>query len=110
MGQVWRIQPFTDDLLPIGRNVFVFSIFCLNIFIESKNRENVDDGKVYFDFRHPQRSIDGLNFFHMTPFELILVGWLVGFYGISTFVGYLTPNPFLYRFQTIQFSMSIQFN
>ena len=24
-----------------------------------------------------------------------LVGWLVGFYGISTFVGYLTPNPFL---------------
>ena len=24
-----------------------------------------------------------------------LVGWLVGFYGISTFFGYLTPNPFL---------------
>ena len=24
-----------------------------------------------------------------------LVGWLVGFYGISTFVGYLTPNTFL---------------
>ena len=23
------------------------------------------------------------------------VGWLVGFYGTSTFVGYLTPNPFL---------------
>ena len=22
-------------------------------------------------------------------------GWLVGFYGISTFVGYFTPNPFL---------------
>ena len=43
-----------------------------------------------------------------------LVGWLVGFYGISTFVGYLTPNPFLYKesvhFQTIQFSMSIQLN
>ena len=26
-----------------------------------------------------------------------LVGWLVGFYGISTFVGYLMPNPFLYK-------------
>ena len=26
---------------------------------------------------------------------LSLVGWLVGFYGISTFVGYLRPNPFL---------------
>ena len=24
-------------------------------------------------------------------------GWLVGFYGISTFVGYLMPNPFLYK-------------
>ena len=24
-----------------------------------------------------------------------LVGWLVEFYGISTFVGYLTPNPLL---------------
>ena len=24
-----------------------------------------------------------------------LVGWLVGFYGISTSVGYLTPHPFL---------------
>ena len=23
------------------------------------------------------------------------VGWLVGFYAISTFVGHLTPNPFL---------------
>ena len=31
---------------------------------------------------------------------LKLVGWLVGlfgFYGISTFVGYVTPNPFLYK-------------
>ena len=27
---------------------------------------------------------------------IIVVGcWLVGFYGISTFVGYLMPNPFL---------------
>ena len=25
-----------------------------------------------------------------------LVGWLVEFYDISTFVGYLLPNPFLY--------------
>ena len=24
-----------------------------------------------------------------------LVGWLVGFCGISTIIGYLTPNPFL---------------
>ena len=42
------------------------------------------------------------------------VGWLVGFYGILTFVGYLMPNPFLCKysvlFQTIQFSMSTQIN
>ena len=46
------------------------------------------------------------------PRRLSLV-WLVGFYGISTFVGYLTPNPFLFKsvlFKTIQFSMSTQFN
>ena len=31
------------------------------------------------------------------------IGWLVcGFYGISTFVGYLTPNPFLCK----QFSLA----
>ena len=24
---------------------------------------------------------------------LLLVGWLVGFYGISTLIGYLMPNP-----------------
>ena len=33
--------------------------------------------------------------------------WFVGFYGISTFVGYLMPNPFVicqktFLFQTIQ--------
>ena len=38
---------------------------------------------------------------------------LVWFYGIPTFVGYLMPNPFLYKqtvlFQIIQFSISAQF-
>ena len=37
---------------------------------------------------------------------------LVGFYGISTFVGYLKPNPFLSKsvlFHTIQFRTSTQF-
>ena len=29
----------------------------------------------------------------MDPPELD--GWSFGFYGISTFIGYLTPNPFL---------------
>ena len=41
-----------------------------------------------------------------------LVGWLFGFYGISTFVGYLMPNPIFMKiilFQTIQFSISMQF-
>ena len=27
----------------------------------------------------------------------IYIGWLVAFYGISTFVGYLMPNLFLYK-------------
>ena len=29
---------------------------------------------------------------HKFPWETL--GWLVEFYSISTFVGYLTPNPF----------------
>ena len=44
-----------------------------------------------------------------------MVGWMVGWvYGISTFVGYLTPKPILCKysvlFQTIQFNMSTVFN
>ena len=42
-----------------------------------------------------------------------LIGWFDGFYGMSTFVGYLTPNPFLCKsvlFKTIQSSISTQFN
>ena len=30
-----------------------------------------------------------------------LVGWLFGFYGISTFVGYLMPNTFLYKWTVL---------
>ena len=40
------------------------------------------------------------------------VGWLFGFYGISTFGGHLMANTVLYRqfiFHTIQFSMSTKF-
>ena len=56
-------------------------------------------------------------FFSLELFLILLStsdGWLVEFCGISTFVGYLTTNPFLCTysvlFQTIQFSISIQFN
>ena len=37
----------------------------------------------------------------------LIVGWLFGFYGISTFVGYLTPNLFLCKqFYFKQFSLA----
>ena len=37
----------------------------------------------------------------------MLVGCLLGFYGISTFVGYLMPNPFLWKyFDFKQFSLA----
>ena len=41
-----------------------------------------------------------------------LVSWLVGFYGISTFLDYLTSNLFYVNtlFQAIKFSLSTQFN
>ena len=34
---------------------------------------------------------------HGVQHVLGLVGWLFWFYGISTFIGYLIPNPFLYK-------------
>ena len=37
-------------------------------------------------------------------FWVILIGWLVGFYDILTFVGYLMTNPFLYK-STVQFEI-----
>ena len=56
-------------------------------------------------------NLDKRNGDHLVWFGLV---WLVGFYGISTFEGYLTPNPFLckysFLFKTIQFSISTQFN
>ena len=41
------------------------------------------------------------------------MGWLVEFYGISTLVGYLTPNQFFCKsdiLQTIPFKVSTQCN
>ena len=53
--------------------------------------------------------------YYKISFNLFLIlGWLFWCYGISTFAGYLIPNPLLYKYsvllQTIQFSMSTQFN
>ena len=52
--------------------------------------------------------------FGIVPSALVVIVCLFGFYGISTFVGYLMPNPFLYKWifllQTIQFSISTQLN
>ena len=39
--------------------------------------------------------------------QMEYTGWLVGFYGISTFAGYLTPNPFyVIKFYLKQFSLA----
>ena len=34
---------------------------------------------------------------YVQEINLGLDGWLFGSYGISTFIGYLTPSPFLFR-------------
>ena len=33
----------------------------------------------------------------LQTFLSFMADWLFGFYGISTFVGYLMPNEFLYK-------------
>ena len=48
----------------------------------------------YLDFN--ETSGEKTIWYYSKMFCAVLVGcWLVGFYGISTFIGYLTPNPFL---------------
>ena len=39
----------------------------------------------------------------------MVIGWLFGFYGISTFVGYLTTNPLLSNSQSYfkKFSLAL---
>ena len=51
-------------------------------------------------------------FFHSLSYNIIYIKeiGLVLFYGISTIVGYLMPDPFLYIFQKIQFNVSTQFS
>ena len=51
--------------------------------------ENCDCKKVIITRQAHPRTVE----FRKTWFSSY--GWLVGFYGVSTFVGYLTPNPFL---------------
>ena len=46
------------------------------------------------------RLFNAKSIFGLVWFGLV---WLVGFYGISTFVGYLTPNPFLVWFGFLGF-------
>ena len=52
--------------------------------------------------------------FHFLYYPWLFFVCLFGFYDISTFVGYLIPNIFLYKwtvlFQSINFSISTQFN
>ena len=43
------------------------------------------------------RLISDSFFYTIIATEYWLVGWLVGWYGLSTFVVYLMPNPFLYK-------------
>ena len=40
-------------------------------------------------------SLEFFFFFFLSLIIALFIGWLVGFHGISTFVGYLMPNPFL---------------
>ena len=50
--------------------------------LENETYNIIRDFEIYTDHRIPARRPD-------------VVCYLVGFYGISTFTGYLTPNPFL---------------
>ena len=54
--------------------------------LETNHNFNFNDSKMLVNIQNKN-----------TEKLLNLVGWLFGFYGRSTFVGYLMPNPFLYK-------------
>ena len=60
--------------------------YCEKLYAQTRILEN-DTRKIRWDFEiQMDHSIQNR--------KANLVGWLVGFYGISTFVGYLRPNQF----------------
>ena len=77
------------------------SIYYIYIYIK---REKEREGEIKVTFNSNV---------HLTKFSL-MIGCLFGFYGISIFVGYLTPDPFYTNksvlFQTIYLGMSTRFN
>ena len=72
-------------LLKIFFRFFFFVLFSL---FDLPEQQNPLDVKFFFS------SCDKVLSFCRYKFGWF-VGWLVGFYGISTFKGYLMPNPFL---------------
>ena len=75
---------------------------CINIVIE--------EIFISLKWTNKLQEIIFINFMCNNKFVVSLGYWV---YGISIFVGYLTPNPFLCKcvlFKTIQFSISTQFN
>ena len=97
---------------------FIYEILLYTVCINNFNR--------IFKFWHTHTYIyiyicmqvlcasDAMILWHVNPFILLVGRLVVWVYGISTIVCYLMPNLFLYKlsvlFQTIQFSMSTQFN
>ena len=107
-----------DNCFGIGQIHWFYNKVDLDVFIEKyiNFSVNITFMKKYFIIRCLCTSY--INFVRVSTFYnvnfIILFVYLFGFYGISTFVSYSTPNPFLYKwtilFWTIQFSISTQFN
>ena len=75
----------------LGGGGWVICMTSVNLFIYEKNF--FDEQISFFLLNFKKISV---KFFysvvHMPSFLGWLVGWLFGFYGVSTFVGYLKPN------------------
>ena len=87
----------------------LLTLTMLHLKSSNKNNPNFSQKKIIRNFPH---FLFSSHFLIQT--KCVKSVYLFGFYGISTFVGYLMSNPFLYKwtvlFQTIQLSISTQFN
>ena len=74
--------------------VCVKKIYLGSIFLFKQGWSNKAESLLFWSIFLFLSRVLYIFFFDVTILEFD-VGWFVGFYGISTFVGYLTPNPFL---------------
>ena len=112
-----RLSPSTYRNAHIFRNkysyihAYIYIYVCVCVCVHKYTKNIL---KPIYSHIHTHIQVHTHTYVYIIWTLIYVDGWFDGFYGISIFVGYLTPNPFLCKysvlFKTIQFSINTQFN